>query len=279
MRKKKVQTIILYVVLILIAVLVIFPVLWAISASLRSDQELFAYMKPTTWRTFIPVELTAEAYRRIFEEYDFLRPLLNSLYVCVITVILGCIVNGIAAFAFAKFKFRFKNIIYTVIVISFMIPFDTIVLPLYRIVYNMGLRNTYTGLILPCVANGLVLFLLVQFFKDIPDEIIEAARVDGARWPYVFARIIVPLSLPAFITAGLVLFISQWNSYLWPLLMAQSPDMQLIQIRLGAFKTESETLWSCIYAASMISAIVPVALFLPFQKYYMEGITSGGVKG
>ena len=269
----------LYTALVLISVVVIFPILWAVSASLRSDQELYAYMSPATWHTFFPVEVTPESYIKLFRDYGFMKPLVNTFIVCIATVILGCIANSVAAFAFASFDFKGKNLIYTIVVISFMVPFDTIAFPLYQIVYKMGLRNTYLGLIIPCIANGLVLFLFVQFFKDIPKGLIEAARIDGASWARVFIHIIMPLSVPIFITAGLMIFISQWNSYLWPLLMAQTPDMHLIQIRLGVFKTEEVTMWSCIYAASVLSALIPVALFLPLQKYYMDGITSGGMKG
>ena len=276
---KTYQKVLLYTALVLISVVVIFPILWAVSASLRSDQELYAYMSPATWHTFFPVEVTPESYIKLFRDYGFMKPLVNTFIVCIATVILGCIANSVAAFAFASFDFKGKNLIYTIVVISFMVPFDTIAFPLYQIVYKMGLRNTYLGLIIPCIANGLVLFLFVQFFKDIPKGLIEAARIDGASWARVFIHIIMPLAVPIFITAGLMIFISQWNSYLWPLLMAQTPDMHLIQIRLGVFKTEEVTMWSCIYAASVLSALIPVALFLPLQKYYMDGITSGGMKG
>lgn len=279
MELKKRHKVLLYIALVFVAFIVIFPIIWAVSASIRTDEELYAYMSPASWHTFFPVHVTFEAYKRLFTEFDFLHALTNTLFVCVATMFLGCAVNSIAAFAFARFNFKFKAVLYSMIVVSFMVPFDTIAFPLYQIVYKMGLRNTYSGIVLPCIANGLVLFLFVQFFKDIPTGIIEAARVDGASWIRVFTKIIMPLSVPVFITAGLVIFISQWNSYLWPLLMAQTPDMQLIQIRLAQFKTEEQILWSCIYAASVLSAFIPVALFLPFQKYYIEGITSGGVKG
>lgn len=278
-RTKKYKTVLIYAALALVAFLVIFPLIWAVSASLRTDEELYANMSPVSWRTFFPVKVTGESYRRLFLEFGFLRPLLNTFIVCVATMVFGCIVNSVAAFAFARFRFWGREIIYSMIIVSFMVPFDTIAFPLYQIVYKMGLRDTYTGIVLPCVANGMVLFLFVQFFKDIPNEIIEAARVDGASWLTIFRRIIIPLSIPVFITAGLVIFISQWNAYLWPLLMTQTPDKQLIQIKLGLFKTEEQTMWSCIYAASVLSALIPVGLFLPFQKYYVNGITTGGVKG
>ena len=126
--------------------------------------------------------------------------------------------------------------------------------------------DTYAGMIIPAIADGLVTFLFIQFFKDIPPSLIEAARVDGAKWPVIFTKIIMPISVPVFITAGLMIFMNQWNSYLWPLLVAR-------------FSGERSIKWTYIYAGSMISAIIPIALFLPFQKYFVEGITAGSVKG
>lgn len=274
-----INSVLIYIALVLVSLIVLFPMLWAISASLRSDEELFHYVTPASVHTFIPVNITLDAYRKIFEEYDFLRPILNTLYVSFFSIFLGLVVNSVAAFAFASFRFKGDKLIYSIILITFMIPFDSIAFPLYQIVHKMGLLNTYTGIYLPCIANGLVLFLFVQFFKDIPANLMEAAHIDGASWVKTFFSIVMPLSVPVYITAGLMIFITQWNAYLWPLLVAQSESIRLIQTRLGAFKTEQDTLWSCIYAASMVSAAIPLCLFLPFQKYYIQGVTSSGVKG
>lgn len=160
-----------------------------------------------------------------------------------------------------------------------MIPFESIAMPLYNVVNRFGWIDRMYGLIIPGIADGLVLFLFNQFFRDIPNSLLEAARIDGAGWITVFVRIIIPLSIPVFVTAGLMIFMTQWNSYLWPLLVARSRDIQTIQIALGQFRGEQFTLWSCIYAGSIISALIPLFLFLPFQKNFVQGIISSGVKG
>jgi ABC-type glycerol-3-phosphate transport system permease component len=274
------RNIVLYIVLAILTVMTIFPLLWGIASSFRYDEELYKYVMPLSLKTFIPQEPTLEAYIRLFGEFNFMRPIMNTLFITIVTILLSVFVNGIAAFAFATFQFRFKKIIYTIVLLSFMIPFEAIAMPLYNTVNRLGWVDTIYGLIVPGIASGLVLFLFTQFFRDIPSSLIEAARVDGARWGTIFFRIITPLSVPVFITAGLMVFMGQWNSYLWPLLIARAnKNILLIQIALGNFRMERTTLWSCLYAGSMISALIPLFLFLPFQKYFIQGITSSGVKG
>ncbi|MDR2371370.1 MAG: carbohydrate ABC transporter permease [Treponema sp.] len=281
MKKGKVivNTTLVYLVLLIVTVVTVFPLLWGVASSLRPDEELFQYIIPFSSKTLIPQKLTFEAYRILFGEFDFLRPIRITLVVTVLTIFFGCIVNGVAAFAFATFKFRFKNVIYTIVLLSFMIPFESIAMPLYNVVNQFKWVDSIYGLVVPSVADGLVLFLFTQFFRDIPVSLIEAARVDGANWAAVFIRIILPGSVPVFVTAGLMIFMNQWNSYLWPLLIARTKRFQMIQIALSSFRGEHFTLWACVYAGSIISALIPLFLFLPFQKYFVQGIVSSGVKG
>lgn len=278
-RNKTIYTVGIYLLLIFVTVATLFPLLWGVASSLRTDQELFKYAMPFTAKTLIPQEPTLDAYRRLFSEFNFMRPIINTLVVTGCCILFGCIINSLAAFAFATFNFRFKKIIYGIVLVSFMIPFEAIAMPLYGVVDGFGLINTRSGIIIPGIADGLVLFLFTQFFRDIPPSILEAARVDGAPWRTIFVRIIIPMSAPVFITAGLMIFMNQWNAYLWPLLVARTPEIRMIQTALGDFQTERGTLWSLLYAGSMVSALIPVLLFLPFQKYFVQGITSSGVKG
>jgi ABC-type glycerol-3-phosphate transport system permease component len=234
---------------------------------------------PFSVKTFIPQKLTFDNYTRLFTEFNFLRPITVTLTVVAITIILGCTVNGVAAFSFATFNFRFKKVIYTIVLLSFMIPFEAIAMPLFNVVNQFGWVDTLHGIIIPCIADGLMLFLFTQFFRDIPISLIEAARVDGASWITVYIRIIMPSSVPVFITAGLMTFMGQWNSYMWPLLVARSRNMQMIQIAISSFRGERSTLWACLYAGSIISAFIPLFIFLPFQKHFVQGMLSSGVKG
>ena len=223
--------------------------------------------------------MTAVNYIAIFTEYDFWRPIVNTLIVTILTILLGCVINSMAGFAFTCFEFKGKKIFYPLVLVSFMVPFEAIAIPLYSVADTFGMVDTYAGMIIPAIADGLVTFLFIQFFKDIPPSLIEAARVDGAKWPVIFTKIIMPISVPVFITAGLMIFMNQWNSYLWPLLVARSKEIRTIQIAISQFSGERSIKWTYIYAGSMISAIIPIALFLPFQKYFVEGITAGSVKG
>ncbi|EPR09601.1 carbohydrate ABC transporter permease [Ruminiclostridium papyrosolvens] len=269
----------IYIGLIIITILTIFPLLWCLSASLRSDTEFYKYVTPFSINTLVPVDFTMDSYIKLFTKFNFARPIINTIFVSFVSIVAGCLLNSIAAFAFACFKFKFKEVLFGIFLVSFMVPFESISLPLYKVVSNLGWVNTYAGLIVPTIASGLVLFLFTQFFKDIPPSIIEAARVDGANWTQIFLKIILPSSVTVFVTASLIIFMDQWNSYLWPLLVARSKEIQTIQIALSSFKMERVTLWSCLYAGSMISALVPLGLFLPTQKYFVQGITSSGVKG
>ncbi len=202
-KRKKSQSLLLYFILLLICLVTLFPLIWAVSASLRTDKELFQYTVPFTIHTLFPVEVTFESYIALFRDFNFLTPILNTLILVGILIPLGCVVNSVAAFSFANFRFKGKGILYAIVLVSFMIPFEVIAMPLYTIVDKMGLVDTRAGLILPSIASGLVLFLFTQFFKDIPPSLIEAGRIDGANLAQIFIKIIMPSSIPVFITAGL----------------------------------------------------------------------------
>jgi multiple sugar transport system permease protein len=279
MSKKLLTRTLQYAALVILAFIALYPLIWAVASSLRTDEEIYKYMMPFTLRTLVPVEPTLEAYISLFRDFGFQRPIFNSLFTAVAAIVLSCLINGIAAFGFATFNFRLKSVLYGFVLVSFMVPFEAIAVPLYATVSQLNWINTYQGIIFPGIADGLVMFLFVQFFKEIPVSYYEAARIDGAKWRHIFLRVLLPLSTPVLVTGALMVFISQWNSFLWPLLVARGRDMRLIQVALSDFKQEHTTNWSALYAASVISAFIPIALFLPFQKYYVQGITATGTKG
>lgn len=276
---RKINRFFALLLLIILAIIAVFPLLWAIASSLRPDTEIYQYALPFQWHTFVPVEFTPEAYIRIFTEFNFQKPILNTLIVSAAVVFLSGFLNSLAAFGFTYFDFKGKKLFFSIAVVSFMVPFESISISLYKVVNQFGWVDTYQGLILPTVADGLVLLLFVQFFKGVPRSLFESARIDGANWFQIYWKLLVPVSAPVFITAGLMTFINQWNSFMWPLLVAHGKEMRLIQVALSDFTAEHVTLWSCLYAASVVSAILPLLLFLPFQKYYVQGITSSGIKG
>lgn len=277
--KKSASTVALYAVLCILAVVALFPLFYIIMASFRTDEEIFRYALPFSVNTLIPVEWTFENYVIIFTDFSFWRPILNTCLVVLILVPLNLIIASVAAYAFAFFDFKGKNALFAIFIVSFMVPTDSIALPLYQLISDLGMVNSLAALILPSISSGLAMFLFTQFFRGIPKSLLEAARVDGANWGHIFFKVIVPLSIPVFITAGLMIFVNEWNNYLWPLLVTRSEEVRTIQVALAYFKDENETFWSYIYAASSISAIVPVLVFLPLQKYFVQGVASSGIKG
>ena len=277
--KKTASTVALYIVLVLLAIVALFPLFYIIMASFRTDEEIFRYALPFTINTLIPVEWTFENYVIIFTDFSFWRPILNTCLVVLILVPLNLLIASVAAYAFAFFDFKGKNALFAIFIVSFMVPTDSIALPLYQLISDTGLVNSLAALILPSISSGLAMFLFTQFFRGIPKSLLEAARVDGANWGHIFFTVVVPLSVPVFITAGLMIFVNEWNNYLWPLLVTRSEEVRTIQVALSYFKDENETFWSYIYAASSISAIVPVLVFLPLQKYFVQGVASSGIKG
>ena len=280
--QKKQETIALaalYTVLVLLAIIALFPMLYILMASFRTDKEIFAYNLPFGFHTIFPKEWTLASYHDIFADFGFGVPLRNSFLVVLVCLPINLLVASIAGYAFAFFHFKGKGFLFSLFIVSFMVPADSVALPLYSMVNKMGLVNTFIGLILPSISSGLAMFLFTQFFRGIPRSFIEAGTVDGANWAQIFTKTIMPLSVPVFITAGLMVFVNSWNDYLWPLLCGRNEEVRTIQVALGYFKDENETFWSYIYAASSISAIVPILIFLPFQKYFVEGVTSSGIKG
>lgn len=278
-RHERIRRQALWYVTAVAGLLVIFvPLLWVIASSFRPLHEIFRFVSPFSLRAFVPEEFTLEAYRAIFAK-GYGRALLNTLMVSGVTILFGIYLNSMAGFVFAKLRFPFKNVVFVFVLLTSMVPFEAIAVPLYTVARNLRLLDTYAVLIIPGVANGLVVFLFRQFFDEIPSELIEAARIDGASWWRIYHGIFMPLSVPAIISASLILFLFQWNAFLWPLVAAPSEQYRLIQIAIANMNLEYQTLWNEQFAASFIGAVIPVALILMFQRHYIRGIAGTGLKG
>jgi multiple sugar transport system permease protein len=258
--------------------IVFFPLVFAFVSSVRPLEDVFKYVSPIGMSTFFPARLTFESYVRLFTQWRFGTVLWNSLFVVTMTVAFGVLVNSMAGLSFAKFKFKGKGIMNVLILVSFMIPFELIAVPLYPIMLKWGWINTYWALIVPTIANGVVIFLYQQFFAGIPDTLIEASMIDGLSWPRIYLNIIMPLAKPVTISAALILFISQWEAFLWPILVTRSMDFRTIQAALSDFQTEHATMWNDMFAASILAFMVPVVIIIPFQKYFIQGIAYAGAK-
>lgn len=278
-RQNIVKNIIYYIFLFLITAFVMLPIVLAVSNSLRYDfSDIFAHANKLSIYTLIPEKVNFQHYKEILIDNSFWRPIMNSLIVAVCTVTGGFLVNGLAGFAFAKYRFRGKKLLFTIFLFSFMIPFEVIAIPLYKTTDTMGLLNTRLALILPMVGNGMIVFLYRQFFMEIPDSLIESAVIDGAGALKIFFRLLVPLSKPVIISASLMMFIQQWDAFLWPMVAAANKELKVVQVAISELYGETFTDWTLIYAATVIAILIPVSFVLPLQKYYIQGVAGTGVK-
>lgn len=269
-----------YLLLIAACVLFALPLWWALVTSVRSPATgLFRDVYPFSLKAFVPYEFTPESYIALFTEHNFGRTLFNSVFVAGATVVLGVLVNSAAGFAFARFDFVGKRLLFVLVLLSFMIPFEAILIPLYQLVDALGWINSYAALIIPGVPSGLIIFMFRQFFLGIPRELYDAAVVDGAGPLRVLWSVYLPLTRPAVITASLLIFLGQWQSFLWPLVTVRSPDLWTAQLTLASFQTVRQTDWGVLLAGVVITSIIPILLLIPLQRYLQLSFVQGGVRG
>jgi multiple sugar transport system permease protein/putative chitobiose transport system permease protein len=248
-------------------------------SSFKTDKSIFASLMPFSGQALLfDKELYFGAFKDIWVHRNFGQAIFNSFFVTFSSVALGVLVTSLCAFSFSVFEFKGKNFLFGLVLVTFMIPFSSIALPLYQIVSKLHMIDTYWGLILPAVANGMSIFLFRQFFMDIPTSYLDAARLDGAKWPTIYGSIFMRMSIPIIVSAGIIIFMDQWEAFLWPLLAGRSPSMKVIQVAIADLSQDNEIYWNQIFAACTLSIIVPVMIVLPLQKYYIMGIASSGIK-
>ena len=261
-----------------VCIVFILPLWWALASSLRPLDDIFRYVSPFSWKAFVPDKITFAAYATIFGQKGYGMAVLNSVFVSGTTVLLGLMINGFAGYAFAVLRFPGRNVLFFLIVLTFLVPFEAIAIPLYTVVRSIGWLDTYQGLIGPGVANGIVIFLFRQFFAQIPRELAESARIEGASWITILFRIYLPLSKPVVISAALLIFLFQWESFLWPLIATRSENLKVIQVALAGFEERYVTLWNELFAAAIVAALIPLIILLPLQRFYVQGVTAAATK-
>jgi len=269
----------MYLLLLVITIVSVLPLVWAFTSSLRPDDEIFRYTTRLSWKTLLPISGTFRNFREILFEDRFARFFGNSLFVAGTTIVLGLLVNSLAAFGFARFTFRGQKLLFGLVLVTFMVPFEVIVLPLYLVVRSMGWLDTYRALIIPAVPDAFSIFLIRQFMAKLPKDMFDAGRVDGATWWDLYWRIALPNVKPALITASLLLFLRQWDAFFWPLVATSSLELTVIQVALTKYMTEFITYWGRLLAGSMLATIPIVVLFFMLQKYYVQSVASTGIKG
>jgi len=260
-----------YSIIFIGLIITILPFWWGLAASFKDNTTIFNDLKPFSFNSLIP-GTSLNSYIDIFEN-NFGRAIFNTLVVSIASVAGGIIINSMAGFAFAQFRFKGDNILFVFILLSFAVPADAIAIPLFKMIRQIGWFDTYYALIIPMLSNGLIIFLFRQFFLGIPKELIEASRVDGLSWFGVYWKICMPLARPITLGASLLLFVFQWESFLWPLIAAPSQELNLIQVALARFSTEFAANWSQQFAASTIAGLLPLIFIYMFQKQFVSALT------
>ena len=264
----------LYILLILGGLVMIVPFAWMISTSLKSGQYVLS-MPPQ----LIPNPATLDSYRRIFELYPIGRMLFNSLFVAGLTTVGQLVTCSMAAYAFARLKFRGHNFVFLLYLATLMVPFQVTITPLFILMRIFGWINTYQGLILPGVFSAFGTFMLRQAFMTIPAEYEEAAYMDGASPLTIFLKIILPLSKPALATLSVFAFMGSWNSFMWPLFIVREETLMTLPVGLATLQGRWLTEWNLVMAGAVITVLPMLLLYLFAQKYLVQGYVMSGLKG
>ncbi len=273
--KKRIYHAAVQIILIIMAVLAIFPFLWMISTSLKGAQEAFAYPP-----SLIPKTFRWENYKKALTDLPFDKAYFNSLKLAVINVTGQVTTSAMAGYALGKLKFRGSNVVFGGFIAVMMVPYTVISIPLFLIFSELNLIDTHLAIILMTFAYmPMGVFLCRQFIMALPDELIEAAVIDGANYGSIFFRIIIPLIKPALASLGIFSFMWNWNSFYTPLIFLNSQDKFTVPLLLNMFKGKYTVDWSLIMAASTISIIPVLIVYLFAQKHIIEGITITGLKG
>ncbi len=259
-------------ILALGAAAVALPFVWMLASSVKPRSESTAY-PPVP----LPSDPTLEYFRQLFSELDFGRYLVNTLALVAISLI-GLLFMTMAGYGFSKYEFRGKKILFFMVLATMMIPVQVTMIPSYLILNGAGLTNTLVGIALPTLVSGYSIFLFRQFMSSIPNEVIEAARIDGASEMRIFWQIVLPMSKPILSVQVILTFIGAWNSFLWPLVMASDQSLYTLSVGVSLLNQQTATNPSLQMAASTVMVLPILIVFLFFQRYIVQGFSTSGSK-
>ncbi|ESZ12480.1 sugar ABC transporter permease [Mesorhizobium sp. L48C026A00] len=274
-------------VLCLIALIFIFPLVFMINSSFKPDSQLLA--DTSSLRAFLPVgDISLDNYFGAFRRAPVGLFVLNSVLVTGVTVLLSLLICSLAAFSFAFLRWKGRDVLLSIVIATLIIPFETIAIPLLLLVSKLpwigldglhwGWLNSYRVQIIPWIADGLTIFLFVQYFKGLPGELIEASRVEGANWWQVYYRVVMPLSGPVLATAAILKFLVMYNQYLWPLIVVQQEGYRPVMVGLGYF-FQLNVAWGEVMAYLTLITVPVLVFYLLLQRAFIASIASTGVKG
>ena len=275
LRKNKsvsIGSVIIYILILATVLIINYPFFWMIVTSLKSNSEIFS------GSSFLPETVRWENYLNAWKATNWSLYFMNSLMFAIIPVAGQIFFGSMAAFAFTK-EFKGSKILFTMLLGTLMIPVESIMVPNYVIIKNLGWLNTYNSMVVPFLSSAFSIFLLRQHFLTIPKELEEAAIIDGAGYFYYLFRVIMPLSVSSFLTVGLLTFMGRWNDFIWVIIMTTSEHLRTVQLGLTVFRSDWNTEWGNLMAACTFISIPIIVLFLSIQKKYISGLMLGSVKG
>lgn len=275
-RKKKIASkVLVYLILIIIAALMIIPFLWMLSASIKSDREVFQ-MNPFV---FIPENPKWSNYHDIWTRIPLLKFVENTVFLTIVVTFLQLLTSSFAAYSFAKLEFKHKTKLFFAYIATIAMPWQVYMVPQFIMMRKFGLNDKLLAIICLQAFSAFGVFMMKQFYEDIPDELCEAARIDGMSEYMIYAKIMLPLSKPALSTLTIFTFVNTWNDYLGPLIYLKSESKKTIQLGLKMFISQYSSDYGLIMAGSVLSLIPVLLVFLCLQKYFVEGVASTGLKG
>ncbi|MBL0385392.1 carbohydrate ABC transporter permease [Tumebacillus sp. ITR2] len=268
---KKILRILFYCVVIGYAVLTLIPFLWSVLTSLKSTPDMDKFWVPVS-------SLTFENYSYIITKFPFFRWLINSAIVAGAVTVGNLLFNTLAGYALARIKFPGRGLIFYIVLAVMMVPGQVVMIPVYIMLANWGWINTYQGFIIPFLTSSFGIFMMRQFFLALPVDLEEAALIDGlSRWG-IFFKIALPLAKPALAAQTIFMFLGNWNSFMWPSLLASSDDMYTLPVGLNSFHWQYVAYWNQDLAGTMFMTVPMLIVFLLFQKWFIKGIATSGLK-
>jgi multiple sugar transport system permease protein len=268
------RAILLYTLLLIGCVIAVLPMIWMISASLMQTGAANQYPP-----RLLPESITFEHYRALFTRLNIGRYLLNSIFVATVVTTVSLLINSMAGYAFAKLRFRGRDRTFRFLTLGLVIPVQVSMLPLFLLLREMGLINTYWGVIIPGLASIFGIFLIRQYALAIPDDLIDAARIDGASEFRIYWSVILPVIRPILATLAIWTFLGTWNDFMWPLIVLSDDSMFTLPVALANLAGERVQDTELMMAGSVLTTLPVMLVFIFLQRYYVEGITTGSVKG
>ena len=260
-----------YALLSLGAVFMVFPFVWMVLTSLKTGADVYSF-------SMIPNPATTQNYSFVFTRTDFVRWFMNSIFIAVMVVSSVLLFDTLVGYTLCKMQFKGKQLVFILIMSTLMVPTEMLIIPWYLMSAQLKWLNTYWSIMFPGLITAFGIFMMRQFFEGVPDELLEAARIDGLNELGIYARIALPLVMPAVSALAIFTFLGNWNAFLWPVIIVSNKELVTLPVGLAMFTTENNPEWERIMTAASLGTVPVLAVFMVFQKQIIEGINLSGLK-